>query len=52
MVPHGEGAQLFPLPLWEEQRQLYAAATRAEDHLIFFNLKDSDLGKVWGELVG
>ena len=52
LMPHGEGAQLFPLPLWEEQRQLYAAATRAEDHLIFFNLKDSDLGKVWGELVG
>lgn len=39
------------LPLWEEQRLLYAAATRARDNLVFFNEVDSDLERIWGNLL-
>ena len=40
-----------PLPLCEEQRLLYAAATRARDNLVFFNEKHGDLERIWGNLV-
>ena len=49
MIPDQEDANL-PLPLWEEQRLLYAAATRARDSLVFFNEIDSDLERTWGNL--
>ena len=50
MMPDQEGAHP-PLPLWEEQRLLYAAATRAQDNLVFFNERHGDLERIWGHLV-
>ncbi len=52
LMPQPQDVQLSPLPLWEEQRQLYAAATRAEDRLTFFNLRGGDLELLWAQLTG
>ena len=50
MIPGQDGTHPA-LPLWEEQRLLYAAATRARDNLVFFNEVDSDLERIWGNLL-
>lgn len=50
ILPGQLDSQTPPLPLWEEQRLLYVAASRARDRLVFYNLKDSDLKGIWEQL--
>ena len=52
ILPVQDDAQQPPLPLWEEQRLVSAAANRARDTVVFFNLEGSDLERVWSQLVG
>ena len=52
ILPVQDDAQQPPLPLWEEQRLVSAAASRARDTVVFFNLEGSDLERVWSQLVG
>ena len=51
LIPDQYDAQSLPMTFWEEQRQLYAAATRARNQLIFFNRSGSDLELLWNQLV-
>ena len=52
ILPVQDDAQQPPLPLWEEQRLVSAAASRARDTVVFFNLEGRDLERVWSQLVG
>ena len=51
LIPDQYDAQSLPMTFWEEQRHLYAAATRAKSQLIFFNRSGSDLELLWNQLV-
>ena len=52
ILPVQADAQQPPVPLWEEQRLVSAAASRARDTVVFFNLEGSDLERFWSQLVG
>ena len=45
--PDIEGAAIPPLQLWEEQRILNFAASRALETLSFYNLANADIERIW-----